>query len=136
MQYGCIIIFLVYPMFEYYEVRFTFTPAPLHSITADMLFNIAGHKIDDNYESWKYHHHHHHYRQPLCPVVGRWSQHAVSKLPCLVLSSALSRSSLHSWKYNRPLWGNKRRWTVLPQSRGPSFPHLGPVRRFCLVLFE
>ena len=27
-------------------------------------------------------------RQPLCPVVGRRPQHAVSKLPCLVLSSA------------------------------------------------
>ena len=42
-------------------------------------------------------------RQPLCPVVGRRPQHAFSKLPCLVLSSAiscrsvqyLSRSSLH-----------------------------------------
>ena len=34
-------------------------------------------------------------RQPLCPVVGRWPQHAVSKLPCLVLSSAIScRSSI------------------------------------------
>ncbi len=29
-------------------------------------------------------------RQPLCPVVGRRPQHAVSKLPCLVLSSAIS----------------------------------------------
>ena len=28
-------------------------------------------------------------RQPLCPVVGRRPQHAVSKLPCLVLSSAI-----------------------------------------------
>ena len=41
-------------------------------------------------------------RQPLCPVVGRRHQHAVSKLPCIVLSSAiivslqyLSRSYLH-----------------------------------------
>ena len=40
-------------------------------------------------------------RQPLCPVVGRRPRHAVSKLPCLVLSSVivslqyLSRSSLH-----------------------------------------
>ena len=34
-------------------------------------------------------------RQPLCPVVGRRLQHAVSKLPCLVLSSAIScRSSI------------------------------------------
>ena len=34
-------------------------------------------------------------RQPLCPVVGRSPQHAVSKLPCLVLSSAIScRSSI------------------------------------------
>ena len=34
-------------------------------------------------------------RQPLCPVVGRRPQHAVSKLPCLVLSSAIScRSSM------------------------------------------
>ena len=32
-------------------------------------------------------------RQPLCPVVGRRPQHAVSKLPCLVLSSAIS----HHW---------------------------------------
>ena len=41
---------------------------------------------------------HHHFiiiRQPLCPVVGRRPQHAVSKLPCLVLSSAIScRSSI------------------------------------------
>ena len=29
-------------------------------------------------------------RQPLCPVVGRRPLHAVSKLPCLVLSSAIS----------------------------------------------
>ncbi len=39
-------------------------------------------------------------RQPFCPVVGRRSQHVVSKWPCLVLSSAislqyLSRSSLY-----------------------------------------
>ena len=34
-------------------------------------------------------------RQPLCPVVGRRPQHAVSKLPCLVQSSAIScRSSI------------------------------------------
>ena len=34
-------------------------------------------------------------RQPLCPVVGRRPQHDVSKLPCLVLSSAIScRSSI------------------------------------------
>ena len=34
-------------------------------------------------------------RQPLCPVVGRRPQHIVSKLPCLVLSSAIScRSSI------------------------------------------
>ena len=34
-------------------------------------------------------------RQPLCPVVGLRPQHAVSKLPCLVLSSAIScRSSI------------------------------------------
>ena len=40
-------------------------------------------------------HHHHHHRQPLCPVVGRMPQHAVSKLPYLVLSSAIScRSSI------------------------------------------
>ena len=29
-------------------------------------------------------------RQPLCPVVGRRPQHAVSILPCIVLSSAIS----------------------------------------------
>ena len=30
-------------------------PPPLHNcITVDMLFNIVGHKIDGNYESWKY----------------------------------------------------------------------------------
>ena len=29
-------------------------------------------------------------RQPLCSVVGRRPQHAVSKLPCLVLSFAIS----------------------------------------------
>ena len=34
-------------------------------------------------------------RQPLCPVVGRRPQHAISKLPCHVLSSAIScRSSI------------------------------------------
>ena len=34
-------------------------------------------------------------RQPLCPVVGRRPQHAVSKRPCLMLSSAIScRSSI------------------------------------------
>ena len=34
-------------------------------------------------------------RQPLCPVVARRPQHVVSKLPCLVLSSAIScRSSI------------------------------------------
>ena len=32
-------------------------------------------------------------RQPLCPLVGRRHQHAVSKLPCLVLPSAISCSS-------------------------------------------
>ena len=33
--------------------------------------------------------------QPLCPVVGRRHQHAVSKLPCIVLSSVIScRSSI------------------------------------------
>ena len=35
------------------------------------------------------------HRQPLCPVVGRRPQHAVSKLPCLVLSAVIScRSSI------------------------------------------
>ena len=31
-------------------------PPPLHNncTTVDMLFNIVGHKIDGNYESWKY----------------------------------------------------------------------------------
>ena len=30
-------------------------PPPLHDcITVDMLFNIVGHKIYENYESWKY----------------------------------------------------------------------------------
>ena len=30
-------------------------PPPLHNyITVDILFNIVGHKIDGNYESWKY----------------------------------------------------------------------------------
>ena len=34
-------------------------------------------------------------RQSLCPVVGRRPQHAVSKLPCIVLSAAIScRSSI------------------------------------------
>ena len=41
-------------MFEYYEVRFKFTPAPLQ-LHYGMLFNIAGHKIDGNsYESWTF----------------------------------------------------------------------------------
>ena len=37
-------------------MRFTLSlPPPLHNcITVDMLFNIVGHKIDGNYESWKY----------------------------------------------------------------------------------
>ena len=38
-------------MFEYYEVRLKFTPAPIQLPTVDMLFNIVGHKIDGNYES-------------------------------------------------------------------------------------
>ena len=41
-------------MFEYYEVRFTFTPPLYNSVTVDMLFNIVGHKIDGNYDSRKY----------------------------------------------------------------------------------
>ena len=47
-------------MFDYYEVRFKFTTVSLQSdclqyyITVDMLFNIVGHKIDGNYEFWKY----------------------------------------------------------------------------------
>ena len=32
--------------------------------------------------------------QPLCPVVGRRPQHAAPKLPCLVLSSAISCCSI------------------------------------------
>ena len=36
------------------------------------------------------------FRQPLCLMVGRRPQHAVSKLPCLVLSFAIScRSSIY-----------------------------------------
>ena len=40
----------------------------------------------------KNHHHHHHLRQPLCPVVGRRPQHAVSNYPvlCAVLSHIVS----------------------------------------------
>ena len=41
-------------MFEYFVVRFKFTTATLQYITVDMLFNIIGHKIDGNCESWKY----------------------------------------------------------------------------------
>ena len=41
-------------MFEYCGVRFKFTPALYNCITVDMLFNIVGHKIDGNHESWKY----------------------------------------------------------------------------------
>ena len=40
-------------MFEYYEVHFKFTPAPLQLHYVDVLFNIVGHKIDGNCESWK-----------------------------------------------------------------------------------
>ena len=56
--YGCrpSTIFLVDQsssyMFEYYEVRLL--PALYNIITVDMLFNIVGHTIDGNYESWKY----------------------------------------------------------------------------------
>ena len=37
-------------------MKFTLSlPPPLYNcITIDMLFNIVGHKIDVNYESWKY----------------------------------------------------------------------------------
>ena len=41
-------------MFEYYEVRFKFTPTPQQLHYVDILFNIVGHKIDGNYESWTY----------------------------------------------------------------------------------
>ena len=45
-------------------------------------------------------------RQPLCPVVGRRPQHAVSRLPCIVLSSAihtnyiLSQSTTLQYNHN------------------------------------
>ena len=41
-------------MFEYNEVHFKFTATLYHCITVDMLFNIVGNQIYDNYESWKY----------------------------------------------------------------------------------
>ena len=59
-QYGCIIIFLVDQswwssyMFEYYEVALSFPPPLYICFAVDMLFNIVGHKLDFNYESWKY----------------------------------------------------------------------------------
>ena len=42
------------PMFEKYVVRFLPRPSQYNCITVDMLVNIVGHKIDGNYESWKY----------------------------------------------------------------------------------
>ena len=44
-------------IFEYYEVRFKCRPIPpplYNCITVEILFNIVGHRIDGNYESWKY----------------------------------------------------------------------------------
>ena len=64
-------------------------------------------------------------RQPLCPVVGRRPQHVVSKLPCLVLSSAIScRSSICQvvspplgWS---PLSSFLVTWSPSGDARGPS----------------
>ena len=62
-------------------------------------------------------------RQPLCPVVGRRPQHAVSKLPCLVLSSAIScRSSIclgrlsTAWLVSIAVFS----WSPSGDTRGPS----------------
>ena len=67
-------------------------------------------------------------RQPLCPVVGRRHQHAVSKLPCIVLSAAIScRSSICLGRLSTA-------WLVSPvvfSCRSPSGDTRGPS-----VVFE
>ena len=64
-------------------------------------------------------------RQPLCPVVGRRPQHTVSKLPCLVLSSAIScRSSIclgrlsTAWLVSLVVFSCH--WSPSADTRGPS----------------
>ena len=55
-QYGCIIIFLVNhrPICLNTKRCALSLPPPLYNcIAVDMLFNIVGHKIDCNYETWK-----------------------------------------------------------------------------------
>ena len=57
-------------------------------------------------------------RQPLCPVVGRRPQHAVSKLACLMLSSARScRSSICPGRLSTAFLVI---WSPSSDTRGPS----------------
>ena len=67
-------------------------------------------------------------RQPLCPVVGRMPRHTVSKLPRLVLSSAIScRSSIcpgrlsTAWLVSLVVFScHKKLWSPSGGTRGPS----------------
>ena len=64
-------------------------------------------------------------RQPLSPVVGRRPQHAVSKLPYLVLSSAIScRSSICPGRLSTLGWSPLSYflviWSPSGDARGPS----------------
>ena len=79
-------------------------------------------------------------KQPLCPVVGRRPQHAVSKLPCLVLTSAISwRSSIcpgrlsTAWLVSLVVFSCHNIWSPSGDMRGQSvvfeavdMPYPGP----------
>ena len=72
-------------------------------------------------------------RQPLCPVVGRRPQHVVSKLPCLVLFSAISCPSSICPGRLSTAWlvslvrGRPWRYSVIPST--PDFPTEYQIRR-------
>ena len=66
-------------------------------------------------------------KQPWCRVVGRRPQHAVSKLPCLVLSSAIScLSSIcpgrfsTAWLVSLDVFSCHNLWSPSDDTRGPS----------------
>ena len=66
-------------------------------------------------------------KQPLCPVVGRRPQHVVSKLPCLVVSSAIScLSSIcpgrfsTAWLVSLDVFSCHNLWSPSDDTRGPS----------------
>ena len=63
----------------------------------------------------------------MCPVVGRRPQHAVSKLPCIVLSSAISCRSSNclgrlsiAWLVSLIVFSCHILWSPSGDTRGPS----------------